>query len=726
MNFYLKFIFNRLICNYNIFSFYFILFFIVKTSFSDNGENNYVDLDFKEGSARVIPAPFETWGHKGIQQPNTILPPNEWQLNSKAHIAKKTEKLEINISSSDTVCEKYAPIYFTINHNLTFSNPYNPDDIKVDLYITAPDSSNLILPCFYKSGYSGGSSWEGRFTPKQVGVYFYKAIISKQGSIQNSEIRHFISKESNRNGFLHLDKNNPGCFVFDSGKRFKGVGQNFAWEGNGYTYQSMSKLLKNYECTFYRTWMCPWNMPLEWTSSGVGYYSESSAKKLDSVLYYAEQNDLYILLVLDYHGVLWIDADSWGGNNYWPQNPYNKANGGPCATPNDFFANHTAQEFYKKRLRYIIARWGYNTRLASIEFFNEVDHDILKSGCTVAAVSAWHDTMTTYLRQIDIFGHPLQTSVSYNEYPSLINVSNLDIMQQHYYGSQSGEGGVTQNFNSESLRYLKVYKKPLVIGEFSRYWEGANYGPSSDYSRILHLGMWRGNFSITPIVPMTWWWEAHDRWGDYSQYRAVSLFVKSMTEINDAIYTQKKIYSPSGIEALCIKTNDKIFFWAYNTQSSTKSNIQISIDSVSKNSDFSIRFYDTYQANFYAESHLNSRNDTINFIISQLGPGQDIAGEIVDLKVNAIKKYNNDLSTKGLILAIKNGRFNIVFKDKVIGNINLKIYDSSGRLIYNENKFIPSFTSYIDFNKITLANEIYFAQIISNKIKYSLKIMTLQ
>src|SRR5260221_12639065 len=50
-----------------------------------------------------------------------------------------------------------------------------------------------------------------------------------------------------------------------------------------------------------------------------------------------------------------VQPDYWGGNNFWPANPYNATNGGPCAIQNDFFAGSRAKATYQKNLRYWIA-----------------------------------------------------------------------------------------------------------------------------------------------------------------------------------------------------------------------------------------------------------------------------------------------------------------------------------------------------------------------------------
>ncbi len=88
------------------------------------------------------------------------------------------------------------------------------------------------------------------------------------------------------------------------------------------------------------------------------------------------------------------------GNNH-------TVNGGPAATPKDFFTNAESKAMYKNRLRYLIARWGYSPAIAAWEFFNEIDnavftptpHDSVLIEHQV--ITQWHDEMSTYLKNND-------------------------------------------------------------------------------------------------------------------------------------------------------------------------------------------------------------------------------------------------------------------------------------------------------------------------------------
>ena len=58
----------------------------------------------------------------------------------------------------------------------------------------------------------------------------------------------------------------------------------------------------------------------------------------------------------------------------WEDNPYNAANGGPVAAddPAAFFTDPTARDLFKKRLRYLVARYGAYRDILAWELFNEI------------------------------------------------------------------------------------------------------------------------------------------------------------------------------------------------------------------------------------------------------------------------------------------------------------------------------------------------------------------
>src|SRR5205807_5906657 len=146
----------------------------------------------------------------------------------------------------------------------------------------------------------------------------------------------------------------------------------------------------------------------------------------------AEQRGIYLLLCLDYHGMFEIVPDYWGGNNFWPSNPYNITNGGPCINQNAFFTNSTAQRLYQKRLRYLVARYGASPNLLAWEFFNEIDN--VYTYLNANDVAAWHNLMGGWIHTNDPFGHLATTSLTgSSDCPELWTVPQLDFAAYHSY-----------------------------------------------------------------------------------------------------------------------------------------------------------------------------------------------------------------------------------------------------------------------------------------------------
>jgi hypothetical protein len=82
-------------------------------------------------------------------------------------------------------------------------------------------------------------------------------------------------------------------------------------------------------------------MSIEWKQLGV--YDQLAAAKLDAYVACAEENGIRLKLSFDIH-------DAFRKSRLWSENPYNAANGGPCADVNDFYRDTEAYDAYAKRL----------------------------------------------------------------------------------------------------------------------------------------------------------------------------------------------------------------------------------------------------------------------------------------------------------------------------------------------------------------------------------------
>ena len=170
-------------------------------------------------------------------------------------------------------CFQYKPVLVNVVVTQKFENPYDQDDICVDALFVEPGSKDsLLLPCLFVSGKSPKSRWQARFAPRKDGKYTVVVRVRQGGVTKHSEPANFNVVESNEKGFLSYNPANPYFYNFDNGEKFRGIGLNIGWEFEPkwnseakYTYRALFAEMKNNNANYFRTWLCPWNMPIEWS-----------------------------------------------------------------------------------------------------------------------------------------------------------------------------------------------------------------------------------------------------------------------------------------------------------------------------------------------------------------------------------------------------------------------------------------------------------------------------
>ena len=462
---------------------------------------------------------------------------------------------------------QYEKAEFSIQLIENWSNPYLQEEVALDMSIVTPSGRNLTLPCYYESGESGKiSSWKARFTPQEVGKYQYRFKLSKDGKLLNSSVtKAFRSKASNKNGFLHPKSN--WVFQFDNGKLFRGIGENICWESRAnddskyfkdlhqqdkYNYEEMLPLLTANGGNFYRTWMCSWNLPLEFKrnfnnnryTESDEYYNPSAIKKFDRMVCLADSLDLHIMLTL-----------GQGSNG---------ERSGVRPPNDDFFVNPVAKARYKNRMRYIIGRWGYSTSICAWELFNEIDNVQFRDNnnpISADVIVKWHDEMSTYIKQIDPYGHLVTTSISHRDLKGLNSLKNIDFNQKHIYKN-------TGSIPSQIVQYETDYGKPYVIGEFGFEWDWSkNFNDFAESMDVdFKRGLWYGLFSPTPVLPLSWWWE-------FFENRGLTSYFKGVRAINDQMLTagkgefQRVTVQAGALDAFSVKCGEQGYIYLFNSTS---------------------------------------------------------------------------------------------------------------------------------------------------------------
>lgn len=376
--------------------------------------------------------------------------------------------------------------------------------------------------------------------------------------------------------------------------------------------------------SLFRIPMSNWSYNFEYER--LNNYSDrlNVAQELDKLFRIAEQNNVKIQLDIE-HGTItdaggceqgWLKKPSGEHYSQWDYSPYNTygVSGsdihqgvlgnfklGPCATRDDFWTNSLAQEMLRRKLRYIVSRWGYSKSLAFYEILNEYDllydnpsnplNQYFNDAAFRNKVNSWIKEMSLFIKQIDkYYGREIGVStglVDYSNQPNYNlflsqNRGGLTMVNLHDYG-------VTMNslFDRYRRSYLssKVHGMPVLINESgNESWQ--ENGPlchvntldacsSQQARKSLYYTLFSGSLSGN----VAWFWkEMRDSGHHTAVYTGVSALFDEIgsveqftsTCLNGASFLNPSSYSVSSstlnvdeFDVLALVNSDQNFGYCY-------------------------------------------------------------------------------------------------------------------------------------------------------------------
>jgi hypothetical protein len=257
---------------------------------------------------------------------------------------------------------------FCISNVPAASNPFDPDQIRLDATFTLPSGKVMTVPAFWYQGYQralsdgyenltavGSPQWRLRFAPPESGVYTASLVIQTNNQPCGSPVvTNFTVPTSNipaNSGYVQVAANRQ-YFQSGDGQAVRLIGMNCGWPGGRgtYDYDDWFPAMQAAGMNFGRILATPWSFGLETESNSLNHYRLDRAWQLDYVFQQAEQHRLWLVLCIEFHLMLQPVPDIWGPDNYWQSSPYNAANGGPCINQDAFFTNTLARTIFEKRL----------------------------------------------------------------------------------------------------------------------------------------------------------------------------------------------------------------------------------------------------------------------------------------------------------------------------------------------------------------------------------------
>ncbi len=414
----------------------------------------------------------------------------------------------------------------------TWDNPFDPTQVRLDAEFRAPDGTTRLVPGFFCQEYQrddfggrelltprGEAHWKVRFAPTMPGGYRYRLRLTNQGRTVESESRTFTCVPNPEDhGYLRVSRENPHYLQFDDGTPLFAMGENVALLGSGGIaggerwYTRLAEAGGN----FVRSWWCYGSTDLESVVSGrpdqgLGLYKQPDAWRLDRLVELAERLDIRLMCCLE-------TQQNLRRNKTWGRFTYSAATGGPVASPKDYFVNERAEEFFRRRLRYVVARWSYSTAVFSWQFWNEV------SACNdfdAANAAAWHRRMARYLREIDPVDHVIHTNFgNLDGYPEVDGLAEMEVVSTNTYSRRD----MGQTAAWASRRMTALYRKPFLLTECGVGHHGGWVGEDPD-GVIVHNGLWGAvvNGSAGTALPWGWgnWIDAQNMYGYWKPVAAV-------------------------------------------------------------------------------------------------------------------------------------------------------------------------------------------------------------
>lgn len=369
-------------------------------------------------------------------------------------------------------------------------------------------------------------------------------------------------------GFLHVNPANRRTLQFDDSTAFFGLGTNVAHPPGGHDigsvyyshfhqhgFDQMVKTMDQLHAVggnFLRMWQGARTFAPEYINLGVydRYHAlcpcpggswpplynstcQGQCWALDSILVRARADDLYIQLTTENdHPAIGGENDGWGSHPYVTQFLEPSTNAPPYDVKRFFFTDGNPDStdsgvfyYWKRKYKYMMARWGYSVNLAVIEPFNETDQTLSYHERTFMlnddngicqdnygtwpadsllpyTMDQWLTKLMAYVRGPVNLSDPVGSSLGEDKKLFLMSYTGgqppgnsafyyscanpgLDLIDMHRYNNAQED---LKNSADVAETYRATYDKPFHQGEFLTWGDKpVVLAPDS----IVNMGTWK-------------------------------------------------------------------------------------------------------------------------------------------------------------------------------------------------------------------------------------------
>ena len=508
-------------------------------------------------------------------------PSREFILADTSFRTSVTEKPELRITDLKfpTMVPQYEKFEASFDLTRCYTNPFDPETVNVTARVTTPSGKSFEYPCFYFQNYIrkregefekliplGAPCWKLRIAPLERGKYTWRISARDGDSVTSTSERNFVASKPVSKGFVRVSEKDPVYFEFSNGSffypiglslhctyddRFHNITQNkgltevrdhpgdtrtaeggYIIDRRSYFHTDAFDKMKRNKMNATEIWLASWGYEIEWNGDWKGYggtnqYNMENAWRLDLVTDSARKNDVYFNLVFHCHGQF-SKGEERGQDGEFAHHPYNRANGGFLYDPYQIFYNKRAFLLLMKRMRYVVARYGYSRNIFGWEIISETDLTSARvSGASRSLVLRYTDQLKT----VDVHRHPVTNHYSHN-----YTITDVKLMRDRRMDFITGDAyrgwvGYGRPFHYApfyellklSSEYWNTFAKPSLVTECGCSWFG---GPEYAMTNDVHQTCWAAWMTHLAGTPFFWWAEHVEGKDLYWHYKAFARYVE--------------------------------------------------------------------------------------------------------------------------------------------------------------------------------------------------------
>jgi len=505
-----------------------------------------------------------------------------------------------NVRTSARSVPRYSRFEITCDLPDRYTNPFDEEQVALYAEFKTPSGRIVRVDGFYACDFyrqvkadgdelypQGRPSWRARFAPSELGRHSFTLHARDRFGSASWGPGEFEVVPSSSPGFARVSKKDPRFFEFDDGSPFFPIGHNIRspfdsrmdqifkwkqrWEEGSSAYERYFKAMGANGENLTEIWSAAWSLGLEWTPRwrgyhGIGQYNMMNAWEMDNVLASAEANRILINYVVHNHGKFGTLDDK-----EWEHNPFNAANGGYLALPEEYFTDPRAIKSFRSLMRYIISRWSHSTSIFAWELWSELDlTGSNKDGIPNyrrPEVVDWHRLMGRAIKDMDPYDHMITTHVCTDytrQNVQIVALPEIDFAALDAYHSSPDPLHIVP-LMIQTAEFNNQFGKPVLVTEFG----GSPFASGIKHLHdTLHAALWASPAIALGGCPMFWWWQLIEEENFYPMFASLARFMNG----EDRRGTNMVMTVPSltlnsapaaGFAVRCLQSNEKAYGWIF-------------------------------------------------------------------------------------------------------------------------------------------------------------------